>query len=86
MKSLHETQFCECGKRWPIDLLVMDEDGNENCPECLEIFKELAEEERKKEKENKQRITDIINKVQWKTATFAERNILNIYNNRKLKA
>ncbi len=37
-------------------------------------------------KENKQRIADIRNKIEWKTATYAERNILNIYESRMRKA
>lgn len=37
------------------------------------------------ERRNRARIFDIKNKIEWKTATFAEKNIYNIYIKRQKK-
>ena len=50
-------------------------------PWCATTPEEVA-----KMKKNKQRIADIKNKIEWNTATYAERNILNIYNKKMKKA
>ena len=59
---------------------------NEITPLMIEIAIQESTSLFLNSKQNKQRIADIRNKIEWKTATFAEKNILMIYEKRMKKA